>query len=112
MDNVWQLVVAFVVGGGLTGLITAVSNRNKNRADITADNIKTAILLKNEAVKEYNAVDDKLREVRKLLDEVQEELDIAKEYINTLVNILDENNIKYPPMPEVEKGGNHGRHQL
>ena len=105
------MVVAFIVGGGLTTLITALSNRSKNRADITAENIKTAIVLKNEAVKEYNAVEDKLREARKLLDEVQAELDIAKQYINTLVEILDENDIDYPPMPEVEKGENHGKHK-
>ena len=111
MENPTGIIVSFIVGGGLATLITAVSTRNKNKNDITIENIKTAIALKNEAVKEYTTVEEKLREARKLLDEVQAELDTAKQYIDVLIDILDENGINYPSIEEVsKKGADDGKH--
>lgn len=111
MENPLSVVISFIIGGGLATMITAISARNKNKNDITIENIKTAIELKNEAVKEYTTVEEKLREARKLLDEVQSELDTARQYIDVLINILDENDINYPSIEQVsKKGDNDGRH--
>lgn len=111
MENPLSVVISFIIGGGLATMITAISTRNKNKNDITIENIKTAIELKNEAVKEYTTVEEKLREARKLLDEVQSELDTARQYIDVLIGILDDNGINYPSIEEVrKKGANDGRH--
>lgn len=111
MENPISIVISFIIGGGLATMITAISTRNKNKNDITIENIKTAIALKNEAVKEYTTVEEKLREARKLLDEVQFELDTARHYIDVLINILNENDINYPSIEEVSKKEDYdGRH--
>lgn len=105
MENPISIVISFIIGGGLATMITAISTRNKNKNDITIENIKTAIALKNEAVKEYTTVEEKLREARKLLDEVQSELDTARHYIDVLIDILNENGINYPSIEEISKKG-------
>lgn len=94
-----KFIVTILASGGLASLITALSMRKKNKADITNSNIETALKLRDEAIREYASIDEKLQMARELLDEVQGQLIIAKKYIDTLCDILDSNNIEYPPRP-------------
>ena len=95
-----KTTIAVLGGGGIVAIINAFANRNKNNSDIAQSNIETAIKLKNSAIEEYNSVENKLKEARRLLDEVQLELDNAKRYINVLTRILDEKRIEYPNFKE------------
>lgn len=117
-DNVWQLIIGLVVGGGLSSLITAVVTSRKAHNDINKTNIETALKLRDEAVKEYLSIDEKLQIARSLLEEAQGQLFEAKRYIDVLCDILDGHNIEYPKRPQViygimekdKKGAEDGKH--
>jgi chromosome segregation ATPase len=100
----WDNIITLFGGGAIVAIINAIASRGKNNTDIAQSNIDTAIKLKNEAVKEYTTAEEKLQECRKLLNEVQDELDTAKSvikdlnlYIAILKRLLRDNNIDYPP---------------
>ena len=88
-----------MTGGSLAGLITALVSAKKSRIDIDTTNIENAIKIRDEAVKEYQSIGEKLEIARELLNEAQEQLTVAKRYIDTLCDILDNKGIGYPPRP-------------
>lgn len=98
-EEIVNLVVGIMTGGSLAGLITALVSAKKSRIDIDTTNIENAIKIRDEAVKEYQSIGEKLEIARELLNEAQEQLEVAKKYIDTLCDILDNNGIGYPPRP-------------
>lgn len=97
----WVGIVLGLLGGGATAsLITAFVQRRKAKNDILNQNIETARQLRDDAMSEYKSINEKLNQCRILLEEAQEQLEIAKNYIETVCDILDENSISYPPKPE------------
>lgn len=98
--NITQIIVGFVAGGGLVGLLNHFTNKRKFILEAERTNVDTAIRLRDEAIKEYNTAEEKLRQARKLLDEVQTELNDCKQYIEVLQKILDKNGLSYPKMEE------------
>lgn len=117
-SNIVELIIGLVAGGGISGLITAVVMSRKTKQDITTSNIDMALRLRDEAVKEYNSIDEKLQMARTLLEEAQGQLSEAKRYIDVLCDILDEHNIEYPQRPNIiygimeeeKKGADDGKH--
>lgn len=99
-ETVLASIIAVISGGSLVAIINAFANRKKNSSDIAQSNIDTAIKLRNSAVEEYNTVEEKLTQARKLLDEVQLELSVAREHIRVLEAILDKHGIIYPKLQE------------
>ena len=95
-----SLVSAIIGGGGLSAIILWLSSRKKNATDIGMSNIDTALRLKNEAVSEWKNSEEKLKEARRLLDEVQADNDIKRAYIEILMRFLDDNDVDYPSYDE------------
>lgn len=93
-------ILGFVGGGAVASLITALIQRRKANSDIVLQNIETARQLRDDAITEYNSISEKLNQCRTLLDEAQQQLDIAKDYIDCVCDILDKHSIEYPPKPE------------
>lgn len=115
MDKeITEIIVSLLIGGGLASIITVFIEKKKAKSDIANSNIEMAMKLRDEATKEYCSISDKLKVARELLDEVQHQLEVAKDYIDTLCDILDIYKIEYPPKPrevfnepkEVEDGNN------
>lgn len=96
-NDIVELIIGLVAGGGLSGLITALVMSRKTKHDIGTSNIEVAMKLRDEAIEQYNTAEEKLEMARKLLKDVSEELDSAKKYIETLQGILCANGICYPP---------------
>ena len=103
-ENITSLLLGVFGGGGLVALFNYLTNRRKMKAETEKTNVDVALQLRDEAIKEYNTAEEKLRKARALLDEVQNELDHAKKYIDVLQDILRENDIEYPSQGEVIKG--------
>lgn len=106
-EQILSILISLISGGGLVAVVNSIGNRKKNSSDITQSNIETAIKLKDSAVSEYNSAEEKLKKARMLLDEVQEELDTAKDYIDTLLAILDKHNIEYPKVKWNRRSGKY-----
>lgn len=100
-DSNWLgTILGFVGGGAVASLITALIQRKKAKNDIVTQNIETARQLRDDALSEYKSISEKLSQCRVLLEEAQDQLDIAKNYIETVCKILDEHSISYPPKPD------------
>ena len=99
-DSNWLSAILGLIGGGaIASLITALIQRRKTKNDILIQNIETARVLRDDALTEYKSINEKLSQCRLLLDQAQEQLEIAKDYIDTICTILDDNSISYPPKP-------------
>lgn len=108
-EQIAQIIVAFLGGGGLVAVLTYLYNRKRLTVAECQTNIETALKLRDMAIREYTTAEEKLAKARELLDEVQTDLDNAKKYIGVLQDVLDENEIEYPTMDEIiKKGGNNG----
>ena len=100
-DSNWLgTILGFVGGGAVASLITALIQRKKAKNDIVTQNIETARQLRDDALSEYKSISEKLAQCRVLLEEAQNQLDVAKNYIETVCSILDEHSISYPPKPD------------
>lgn len=89
-------IASALLGGGISSFITARSTSSKTKNDIGASNIDVALKLRDEAVKQYDSAEEKLKKCQKLIDEVQAELDCAMKYVAVLQHILEENDIDFP----------------
>ena len=105
-DSNWLgTILGFVGGGAVASLITALIQRKKAKNDIVTQNIETARQLRDDALSAYKSISEKLAQCRVLLEEAQDQLDIAKDYIETVCKILDDHSISYPPKPDELFGG-------
>lgn len=93
-------VLGMLGGGGVASLITVLIQKRKTNNDIASQNIETARQLRDDAIAEYNSISEKLEQCRVLLNEAQDQMIVAKNYINCLCEILEKNSIDYPPKPK------------
>lgn len=95
-----EQILSFISGGAIAGVITALANRKKTKSDIATQNIEAACKLRDDALKEYMSIKDNLEQCKIFLDNAQKQLDVAKNYIDEICAILDQNGICHPPKPE------------
>lgn len=99
-DNIGNVIISFICGGGLVGLLNYLITSRKNNADILAGNIDAAIKLRDKAIMEYHTAEEKLGQAQQLLNEVSKELTLAKDHIKYLEKLLDEEKIIYKSFEE------------
>ena len=108
METIIAVLFSALGTGGFVAVIQVIANRHKNKSEVTDINVKTAIELEKVAMTRYNDISQRLAsaeidflEIKKVLREAREEIDIYKNYCEILKDLLHKNNIE---IPAIKKG--------
>ena len=93
-------ITCILGGGGFVAIINMLSNRHRNKSEVTDINVKTAIELERVAMTRYTELSQTLGTMEGLIKGFRIELEGYRTYVLILQNLLRENGITFPRMPD------------
>ena len=97
-------ITCILGGGGFVAIINMLSNRSRNKSEVTDINVKTAIELERVAMTRYTELSQTLGNMEGLINGFRIELEGYRAYVIVLQNLLRDNKIAFPQMPNVKSG--------
>ena len=100
-EQIWSYILTALGGGLGAAIITAITSRLKNRAEVHALTLDHVLKLEGVAMDRYQDVMQSLDAAERSLSEARKTIDLYWQYIGSLRDLLSKAGIVAPELPSI-----------